>query len=147
MEDEWERSAACTGELLWGKGVAASSGTSDTGVNGSESESTSKVHRTYFTPPTPGAGTSPAGDSEPVTSHAPSKPLEAVTTDSSDTYIYAGHLEAPPLLADLPALQEEPAIVKTRRRYTLLYVNIICPLKFYPFAELSRDHCTNLFQE
>ena len=24
MEDEWERSAACTGELLWGKGVAAS---------------------------------------------------------------------------------------------------------------------------
>ena len=24
MEDEWERSAACTGELLWGKGVTAS---------------------------------------------------------------------------------------------------------------------------
>ena len=24
MEDEWGRSAACTGELLWGKGVAAS---------------------------------------------------------------------------------------------------------------------------
>ena len=71
----------------------------------------------------------PPHDSEPVTSQAPSKPLEAVTTDSSDTYIYAGHLEAPPLLADLPALQEEPAIVKTRRRYTLLYVNIICPLK------------------
>ena len=70
-----------------------------------------------------------------------------MTTDSSDTYIYAGHLEAPPLLADLPALQEEPAIVKTRRRYTILYVNIICPLKFYPLAELSRDHCTNLFQE
>ena len=106
-----------------------------------------KVQQTYFTPPTPGAGTSPADDSEPVTSHAPWKPLEVVTTDSSDTYIYAGHLEAPPLLADLPALQEEPAIVKTRRRYTLLYVNIICPLKFYPFAELSREHCTNLYQE
>ena len=30
-----------------------------------------------------------------------------MTTDSSDTYIYAGHLEAPPLLADLPALQED----------------------------------------
>ena len=137
--------AVCTWTFLLK--IGATSGTSDTGVNGSESESTSKVHRTYFTPPTPGAGTSPAGDSEPVTSHAPSKPLEAVTTDSSDTYIYAGHLKAPPLLADLPALQEEPAIVKTRRRYTLLYVNIICPLKFYPLAELSRDHCTNLFQE
>ena len=107
-----------------------------------------KVHKTYFTPPTPGAGTSPADDSEPVTSHAPWKPLEVVTTDSSDTYIYAGHLEAPPLLADLPALQEDSSYSEDPPSlYTSVCEYYLSSKKFYPFAELSRDHCTNLYQE